>query len=233
MSGAWEILEARRKRALVVVITPPDPKVTLRWANMLRKTALPTAECQWMFTGGMPYGPARNQALVTALEGGFNWLAFLDSDTLPPPNWILKLMETQRDFVSALYHHKDAPYYPVAKNFRIVEGKLEVLQLQPFAQGEIIPVDFLPTGALLISRRCMEAVRRKYPRPFEWGLDVARVPGDNGLLPSVSEDYMYSLRAKELGFQPWLHTGIVAAHELPAIATAKGIEVAPLMMDNA
>ena len=174
--------------------------------------------------GGLPYGPARNQGLATAIGGGYNWLAFLDSDTLPPPDWIPRLLAAQRDFISGLYFRKSPPYDPAAANYEIVDGDLRAKKLPPYQPGEIMPVDFIPTGALMISRRCIEAMLAKYPRPFEWGLDIARVPGDDGLLPSVSEDYMYSWRAKGLGFQPWLHTGVMCAHEMPGLATVKGLE---------
>lgn len=226
MPGAWEILKVRQHRVLMVTITPPELKVSLQWARMLRALWLPPDSIT-IDLRGLPFHAARNAALKYALDGGFGSLFFLDSDTVPFPDVVRRLLEAGRDLIGGLYYRRGPPFKPAAGNAgRDQAGELTILDLQPHHPGDIIPVDFLPSGCTLISRRCMEALRAAYPRPFDWGVDIVRVPdGNGGLLPPFSEDFIFSWRCRELGYQPWLHTGVVCAHELSAVATSRGVEV--------
>ena len=225
MPAAWEILNIRKSRTLVVAITPSDHRVSMRWTIMNRGMALPPGS-EFMLVSGMPYGPARNQGLKLAIDGDFGYLAFLDTDTLPPLDWVMRLIATQRDLVGCIYHQRFPPFHATAFLEGVNEhGDVDKLPLPPHQRGDVIPVDFLATGATLYSRRCIEAVRSKHPRPFEWGIDITKIPGDDGPLPNFSEDYMFSIRARDLGFQPWLATGIEAQHETTVVSTGRGLEM--------
>lgn len=217
MPGSWEILELRRNRVLVVTISPPDFKVSMNWARMLRNLELPPLSFT-MDVKGPPYGHARNIGVKVALDEGFGHLFFLDADVIAPPNTVTQLLAAGRDFIGALYYKRSPPYKPAAgvtvwQGQEMAEG-----DLPPFNFGDVIPIDFLPAGATLISRRCLEAVLAKYPRPFEWQGDID-TPGYN-----ISEDYNFSLKAADCGFRPWLATGLVCQHELVVAATARGLE---------
>ena len=225
MPSAWEILDIRKSRTLVAIIAPAEHRVSLRWTIMSRQMVLPPGSDLMLITG-LPYGPARNQGLKTAMEQGFAYLAFLDTDTLPPIDWVTRLIATQRDLVGCIYHQRFPPFNPTAFIQGTDEnGGLQKLPLPAHQRGDIIPVDFLATGSTLYSRRCMESVLAKYPRPFEWGIDIAGIPGDDGILPNLSEDFMFSVRARDMGFQPWLATGVEARHEMEVVATSRGMEM--------
>jgi len=175
---------------------------------------------------GLPYDAARNQGLKWALDGQFGYLYFLDSDTLPPVDIVPKLIATGRDFIGGLYHQRGGAFLPVPGNLvKNEKGEWEKGGLPPHQPGEIIPVDFLGMGSTLISRRCLQAVLDHFPRPFAWGKDIAPVPDEHGgHLPGVSEDYMFCIRAKALGFQPWCHTGMVCQHEMMVVVTDRGVQ---------
>ena len=225
MPSAWENLNTRKGRVLVVSITPSDPKVSMRWAIMNRNMALPPAS-DYMTVAGLPYGPARNRGLKFAVDGNYGYLAFLDTDTVPPADWVMRLIATKRDLVGCIYHQRFPPFNTTAfMEGKDKQGGVDKLPLPPHNRGDIIPVDFLATGATLYSRACLKAVLAKYPRPFEWGIDIAEIPGDEGMLPHLSEDYMFSIRARDMGYQPWLATGVEARHEMTVVSTAKGLEM--------
>lgn len=215
--GAWEIIDARRQRVLCAILCPPDMKVSLQWANMFRGLQFPPNSDK-IEIRGLPFGPARNAAVKQALDGGYNHLFFLDADTIPPLDVIPRLVAMERDFIGALYYQRFPPYHPAAALGRQENWRVVRQELGDFVFGDVIPVNFLPCGATLISRRCLETVIAKYPRPFEWTLDIDQ-PGQGS-----SEDYDFSMKAASLGFQAWLATGLVCKHEIMMVATSRGVE---------
>ena len=225
MPGSWEIDTFRRNRVLVATIAPPDLKVTMIWTSMIRTLQLPPGS-DFFRVAGLPFGPARNVAAKRMIEGGYGYLFFLDSDTIPPANIITELMASGRDLIGGLYYQRFPPYKPAAymkvmRTMKDAQGKdiqvLDKMDIQSFTFGTIIPCDFVPTGAMLISRRCMEMIMSKYPRPFEWSVDIDKPGG-------ISEDYDMCLKAASLGFQPYLHTGMLCRHEIQMVVTSKGVE---------
>ena len=174
---------------------------------------------------GLPYHAARNRVVKMALDQGFGWVFFLDTDTVPPPRVVAHLLQTGRDLVGALYFRRYPPYDAAASILsKDAKGNTVQSRLPPYQPGEILPVDFLPTGCTLISRRCIEAMFAHFPRPYDWGFDIAPVPdGMGGALPGFSEDYIFSWRAKTIGFQPYLHTGLVCQHEMIGVVTDQGL----------
>lgn len=219
--ASWSTEEMRRTRTMIAIINPPELKVSFAWADAWRNMQWPPGSAP-MRAVGMPYGPARNHCLKTALDNNFAWLFFVDSDVVMPPDALMRLLATGKDLVGGVYRQRFPPYKIASFMKRMAPipnqpGKMsmEKADLPAFQPGSVVPVDFLPTGCTLYSRRCMETVLARYPKPFEWTLDID-APGSG-----LSEDFMFCERAKSLGIQPWLHTGIDCQHEL-AMAIGQG-----------
>src|SRR3990167_1988438 len=174
MPGAWEILQRERNRVMVGILSPPDLKVSLNWARAYREMQLPLGSLIFDIRG-LPWDAARNQLLKKAHDEGYGRLAFLDADVIAPSDWVMRLIATGHDLVGALYHRRFAPYHPAAGTVvRNTKGELVIGPLPPFTPGDVIPVDLLPSGATLISYRCMEAMLKTFPRPYTWAaLDIA------------------------------------------------------------
>lgn len=210
----------------MVTIQPPELRYSRPWTKMIRNLQLPL-ESQDFDVSGMPFDAARNMGLKAAHDNGFGYLFFLDSDTIPPLDIVPKLIATGRDLVGGFYRQRGLPFAPVAAMAVRDPASGTVLRgpLPTYNPGDILPVDFLPTGATLMSRRVIEALLQAYPTPFEWGYDI--VPKKDQLgqpLPQFSEDYIMSIRAKALGFQPWLHTGIICRHEFMVSVDNEGLK---------
>lgn len=230
MPASWEIMEARRSRILISTIYPADGKVSMDWASATAKLQH-SPDWTVINPSGLPYDSARNLAARVCLDQGYAHLFFLDSDVLAPPDIIYRLLATGRDLVGALYFKRGDNYPPSASTLIYTpEDKASPIKMGPlpkFNYGDIIPVDFLPAGATLISRRCLEDVARNFGHPFEWGMDPGFGPfmGPDGQpLPGFSEDYMFSWRAKQIGYQPFLATGIVCLHEMTGHVGIRGLQ---------
>ena len=224
MPGAWETMKMRRERVLVCIITPPELKHSRWWCQAYRAMQVPPGS-EFKVVEGFPYDAARNVGLKDMVDSQFGYIAFWDSDILPPADVILRLIETGRDLIGAMYTRRGPPFAIVGGRATIdKEGRTISFDMPAYQQGEIVPVDVLGMGITLISRRCVQAVMAKHPRPFAWGVDLESIREENGtLVPRTSEDFNYCLRAKECGFQPWIHTGIQARHELMAVSTPQGV----------
>ena len=228
MPGAWEILQIRANSVAIGQISLSDARVTKNWAKALINLQRPQGGAI-LDTRGLPYAPARNNVLKRFLEEGpWGWLFFLDDDVILPPDALMKLLASGRDYIAGMYYQRFAPFAPahgVAQHN--AEGKVQKGPLPPYTPGEIIPADLIATGATLMSRRCVEAMAKRYPRPFEWGFDIAPVPTEGGgFLEAISEDYLFSTRANALGFRSYIHTGVQGRHEFRAVATMQGAEMA-------
>lgn len=205
------------------MINPPELKVSFAWADAWRNLQWPPGS-QPMRAVGMPFGPARNHCLKTALDNGFSHLFFLDCDVVTGPDTIYKLLATGKDIVGGIYRQRFPPYKIASfmKKLVPVPGQpgrmsIEKADIPPFNPGDVIPVDFLPTGCSLYSRRAMEAVLARYPKPFEWTLDID-APGSG-----LSEDFSFCDKAASLGIRSFLHTGIECSHELAMAITHNGL----------
>jgi len=227
MPGSWEIHKIREERVLLGIIYSSDADVSINYAQHMRTLQLPP-DSDFIRVGGLPYGPARNQAAKMALEKGYN-LAFLDSDVRVEPDAFMRLMETKLMIVSGLYYQRFNPYQPVIFN----EGKDEKgtvvrIPVAGWNPGDIVPCTFVPSGLTIYRLGLLKDMFANFPLPFMWGVDIAPVPDTNGMqAPPMSEDFTFSWRAKQLGYQPFIHTGIVGLHETRAVIGPKWMIAAP------
>ena len=226
MPGAWEILQMRLNRVLVWIIAPPELKHSRYWCQAYRALQLPPGS-PFQYIEGFPYDAARNIGLKQMIDAQFGYIFMWDTDTLPPADVVLRLIETGRDLIGALYTRRGPPFDIVAGNATYdPQGKNIGFKMPPYKQGDIVPVDVVGMGVTLISRRCVQAIMAKHPRPFAWGVDLESIREESGaLVPRTSEDFVFCIRAKECGFQPWIHTGLQAQHELLAVATPQGVQM--------
>lgn len=229
MAVAWEEARDRERRLLIAVIVPSHIGLTPEFAmNVGRVLKFPRGSKVIFPAGSWPYGPKRNKVAKEALDEGYAGVAFLDSDVRPhDPETFIKLLETGLDLVGALYYRRQHPFKPA---FGDLDEKGELFT-PDFNRGDLVPATFLPSGATLYRRSLLERMFEKYQRPFEWGLDVAEVPYEDGLVPPNSEDYVFSLRAKQMGVQGYVHTGLPCLHETSAVVGPKWLVPGPDLAD--
>lgn len=141
---------------------PTTGIVRFEWAMQLTQLIVPVNWSQSMMAAQLPmYGPmgfavaaARNQCVAQALEKGFEWLFFLDTDTIPPGDLLLRLnqyVQTKEvPIVSGLYYHKGMPSLPL-----VFRGRGNGTFLD-WKRGERVWVDGVPMGCTLINTKIFE-----------------------------------------------------------------------------
>lgn len=194
MAGSWEILN--QTQVLVVILTREI--VTTAWSIGFRNLQIPGT---YTFLTGMPFDHARNTGCQKVLELDFQWLFFLDDDTIPPPDAIYRLLAHKKPIVSGLYYRRSPPLYPVMLR-ETPAGKQWITE---YKNPDLIEVDYVGSGCLLIHRD----VLRKVPQPwFEWKVDRGDLPPDQ----RMSEDFSFCQKARQNGYKIFVDTSIQCRH---------------------
>ncbi len=199
MPGYWELGPSQR---VLCCILHTD-NTSIAWAFGLRNLKIPGTV---MGLAGMPFDHARNNAAMQALEHGFDWLFFLDSDVIPPPDAVLRLMKHDQPIVSGVYHRRSHPHgIPVM----LKDGQW----IQNPPKNKLIDVDLVGAGCLLIHRSVLSSLPPQRPGKhwFDWRVDMK---GVEGLQPGecMSEDFTFCIHAKRNGYRVLVDTSVICKH---------------------
>lgn len=229
MPMSWEIKEAN---SVLVVILHVDI-VPTAWAFGLRNIIIPGRDDLRRFnpfypTAGMPFDMARNTGCQAALQYGAEWCIHLDSDVIPPRDFIPRLIAHKKPIMSGVYHRRSPPYgLPVMM-------KPLGQWVQQYPANSVIEVDVVGAGCLAIHRSVLEALPQ-YQRPgkpwFDWRVDLRGAEG----WPHeecLSEDFTMCRAIKQkLGIPILVDTSIQCRHAGLAQATYGKME--PLICETA
>jgi glycosyltransferase involved in cell wall biosynthesis len=128
---------------------------------------------------------ARNLAVQAALEARAEWLMFLDSDMVFPPNTVSRLLAHGHAIVGATYPRKS---WPLA----YIGTRLDGTPLS-LADAGLVEAARLPAGCLLIRATVFDQLQRPY---FRCAYDEA-----TGLV--LGEDFWFSDLVRSCGFTLW------------------------------
>lgn len=159
----------------------------------------------------------RNFLVHQCLEGGFDYLLMIDDDNPIPPDTLEVMLKDNKDIVIA----------PILTRNPNKDGKYDLcayyVENRDVGNGETIPyynfitefkdkgplhkIDAGGTGCILIKRKVLEEMVKKYEYPFEFG-DITV----NKQRRTMSEDAEFCERATKLGFEIWLDERIRPIH---------------------
>jgi len=205
MSGFWE----QRDHPTVLGAVIHVEQTTVAWAFGLKNLR---GVQGWTATTGQPFDMARNTCCMRALESGAEWLFFLDSDVIPPPDAVQKLLARRVPLISGVYCRRSPPHgVPVA----IKNGQW----VTKFTVGELMEVDVVGAGCLLIHRSILEKLPPQRPGHhwFDWCVDLPKELAPYG---TMSEDFTFVRHVKHvLGIPTLLDTSVLCKHVGMAQAT--------------
>lgn len=158
----------------------------------------------------------RNQLVKTFLEGGWEWIWFIDDDMTFEPDILDRLLEVadekERPIVGALcfsYHQgRDREVAPTIYQIGVKDGEQKIVSGVGYPRDTLFPVAATGTGCLLAHRRVFVELAKRWQTPWPWfnwtewghsfsswgtipGTDVEYAgPGDH-----IGEDITFCLRA--------------------------------------
>ena len=128
---------------------------------------------------------SRNLAVEAALKARAEWLLFLDSDMVFPPDTVSRLLAHEKAIVGATYPRKG---WPLA----YIGTRLDGAPLS-LAETGLVEASRLPAGCLLIEAEVFDQLKRPY---FRCSYDeVAGVV--------LGEDFWFSDTVRSLGLALW------------------------------
>jgi hypothetical protein len=155
---AW--VNPTKPRLRLLIGTPTLGIIRIEWHNAVNGMVVP---CNWGMSTSTPTGylthDGQNIIVHQALEQGFDWVLFLEDDTVPPVDLLLKVAPYVQDetvpIVSGLYHVKGGNEPMVYRG----RGNGAFRGWKP---GDKVWCDGVPTGCLLIHRKILiEAAKGK------------------------------------------------------------------------
>ncbi len=129
---------------------------------------------------------ARNLLAQNAIKAKADYMLFLDTDMLFPRDTLARLLSHGKEVVGCVYRKRKAPY--TQNGIPEIDFSCE--------QSALREMETLPGGCLLIKTSVFDKLKFPYfAEHYHGGHDI--------LTP---EDYYFSLRAREAGFQVWCDT---------------------------
>jgi choline kinase len=195
----------------VLIGTPSyDGRIDVWFANSLIST-VKRAEKEGIFVHAIytSYDSliqrARNSLIKLALDGGYDDLFFIDSDTEWEPDWFFNLLKRPEPIVGgSLIKKTDKEGYTV----KLLDKKLKYSE-----DKKLIEVDGVGTGFMKVSRFALEKLwemSEEYTSEGEKHRMVVDIKVENGDL--ISEDYVLCNKWKSLGYKVWLDPTITCNH---------------------
>ena len=198
-SGAWEW---KQKHQVLVGILHTE-HVSMAWALGLKRLQIPGSILP---VCGMPYDMARDTLCEAALANGYDYVFHFDSDVIPPPDTIHRLMAHNLPIVSGVYHRRSPPHgLPV-----MLKGGGWITQ---YPANALIEVDLVGAGCMLLRRDFLESLPPIDPqrghRWFQWRVHRShQLPHGEAL----SEDFAMNLWARKNGWKIMVDTSIICDH---------------------
>lgn len=144
---------------------------------------------------------ARNDICDALLKEDWDYLLFVDSDMVFPPDSFERLMALNADIATAVYYGRSGKHQPQVYS-RIYPRTNEALQIcERFTEvpDGVFEVEGCGMGLCLIKREVIEAVTKEWYAPFE-------------PLPGLGEDFSFCYKARERGFKILADSTIEVGH---------------------
>lgn len=151
----------------------------------------------------------RNRQIEKAQVLNCSHIFFVDSDTIPPPGALEKLLAADQDIVGGLYRFRVPPYKALAFWYA-VNRYIPINMIKD--SGQLIPVDAIGMGGTLIRLSILKKLKKPY---FKAGYVHYASPYDKSKKREkryLGEDIYFCEQAHKAGFRIYLHPGVRCDH---------------------
>lgn len=198
-------LMSKKNRIALCIPNRSGTEITLEWAMFFRKLILPEGSEILVHSRGT-VDVARNLLVKKALDRGFDYIGFLDSDVKCPEDAFIRMLAHQKPFMAGLYRAKKNVEIDGKKMWNAFVYDAEREGYVPIVDGEedgILTVDIIGAGLMLIHRCVFDGI----PFPwFRWTKDLDVIGH------GMSEDFDFCVKMKDAGIPCLVDNTILATH---------------------
>lgn len=151
------------------------------------------------FTSGGGIAHNRNHLVDTFLQTDYEWFMFIDSDVAPPPK-VLDMTKNNKYICSGIYYQ--GQFNSIVPVVYSEKNKGYGLYIDDKTKNDVLEVDGVGAGCLLIHRKVFEKIEKPY---FMFLFD------ENGYC-TLGEDFYFCKKAKKSGFKIWVDRRMTARH---------------------
>lgn len=162
---------------------------------------------------GPSVASARNKVVARFLDSGRDWLYMTDTDTVFTKDTVERLQRRNKQIISGLvYVGGETPFpmmYQKIADASIELGMYHVKQewiRAAWKRGEVLRVDGVGAGALLVHRDVYLEVKKRLQLPVPWYQETSVGKSVMG------EDFTFCQRVAECGFEIFVDTEVRVGH---------------------
>lgn len=172
---------------VIGISTPEQGRYSVFYAS-LAGMKRPDEQMMVVFARGAVISENRNNITAEALKHNLDWILYLDDDQILTQDVLMKLLEADKDVISAHYIQRQPPFNPVLMETELPNGTFIRKTLDPNEKG-IIEVAAAGAGCLLVKTKVIKALEPPY-----WTL---------GQINSASwgDDLHFCSRVRKAGFK--------------------------------
>ena len=149
-----------------------------------------------VFRSGSVIHESREEIAKDAIEDGYDYIMWFDSDMIFEPDTLYRLMQSKKDIVSGVYFKRTFPYQPVL--YTPEEDKLRVYEDYPLDKPfEIGACGF---GCVLTKVSVIKEVMDKFGGAF------FPIGG------TIGEDISFCIRARKAGYKVYCDPSVKCGH---------------------
>ena len=184
------------------LVAIPNSQVSMptSFVNSLLAMNLPNSDIK--IFRSFPPTRNRNETIKYFLEHDYQELLWIDSDMIHPIDLLVRLQSRQKDIVSALYFQRNYPFYPIM----FMENETEkgsTYQMFFSWKKELIKVDSIGTGCVLIQRKVFESLSFPFCEYTRSSIKEDAYIGE--------DTYLFK-KCKEAGFDLWVDATLESRH---------------------
>lgn len=184
----------------ILICIPSYTKMDASFVQSLMSLNKP-GNCSVQFITNTLIDEARNTFAEEAIELGYDYVFFMDTDMTFPSNALGVLLSDNKDIVSGIYFKRVTPFNPlIYKTFELTEDGMCFEDFgNEYKKDELQKVEGCGAGCLLIKTKVLKHMFDVGTSPF-------------GIISGIGEDFSFCLRAKQLGYNIYCDSRVKCGH---------------------